>query len=142
MSPSPVAKTELIPVAEMQEHDSFFKRWARNKLSAKEHNEPAEPPKVVQDGLAAGSESELFDLQALRELFRRPEFAVRDGLDDYDGDYTVFEPRGELMTSDMRWALERARATTSDTARSPESSPATVMADNAPNSTDQAESSS
>ncbi|WP_143735262.1 DUF3306 domain-containing protein [Methylocaldum sp. 14B] len=134
MSPSPVAKTELIPVAEMQEHDSFFKRWARNKLSAKEHNEPAEPPKVVQDGLAAGSESELFDLQALRELFRRPEFAVRDGLDDYDGDYTVFEPRGELMTSDMRWALERARESLSDTACSPESPAAPVMAHSAPDS--------
>ncbi|WP_434148936.1 DUF3306 domain-containing protein [Methylocaldum gracile subsp. desertum] len=126
----------------MQKHDSFFKRWARNKLNAKEHNEPAGPPKVVEDGPTKNSENESFDPTALRELFRRPEFAARDGLDDYDGDYTVFEPRGEFMTSDMRWALERAQATTSDTARSPESSPATVMADNAPNSTDQPESSS
>jgi hypothetical protein len=126
----------------MKKHDSFFRRWAEAKLNATKNNDVAELPKVASDGSAEAAENASFDAFALRELFRRPEFAVRDGLDDYDGDYTVFEPRGELMTSDMRWALERAQATTSDTARSPESSPATAMADNAPNSTDQAESSS
>lgn len=126
----------------MHKHDSFFKRWAETQLNAKKNNDAAELPKVTRNGLAEGAENASFDPVALRELFRRPEFAARDGLDDYDGDYTVFEPRGEFMTSDMRWALERAQATTSDTACSPESSPATIMADNAPNSTDQAESSS
>ncbi|WP_434131650.1 DUF3306 domain-containing protein [Methylocaldum sp. GT1BB] len=118
----------------MQEHDSFFKRWARNKLSAKEHNEPAGPSKAVHEEQADASENASFDSVTLRELFRRPEFAVRDGLDDYDGDYTVFEPRGELVTSDMRWALERARESLSDTACSPESPAAPVMAHSAPDS--------
>jgi hypothetical protein len=66
----------------------------------------------------------------LREPFRQREFAMRDGLDDYDGDYTVFKPRGELVTSSMRWALKRAQAASSDAAGSPESSSAPVMADN------------
>jgi len=143
LHPIPVAKTGLTrKFAEMQKYDSFFKRWARNKLNAKEHNEPAELPKVVHDGLAERAENEPLDPQALRELFRRPEFAVRDGLDDYDGDYTVFEPRGELVTSDMCWALERAQAAPSDAAGLPESSNAPVMADNAPNNAGEAESSS
>ncbi|HYE36003.1 DUF3306 domain-containing protein [Methylocaldum sp.] len=139
------AKTELTrKFAEMQKHDSFFKRWARNKLNAKENNELAGPPKVVHDGLTESSENGSFDPQALHELFRQPEFSVRDGLDDYDGDYTAFEPRGELMTSDMRWALERAQAPSSNAADtgSPESSATPVMAYNAPDSGAETESSS
>jgi hypothetical protein len=50
----------------------------------------------------------------LRALFREPEFAVRDGLDDYDGDYTFFEARGEILTQDIRRALERAGKTLAD----------------------------
>jgi hypothetical protein len=48
---------------------------------------------------------------ALRALFREPAFAARDGLDDYDGDYTYFEPRGDLLTYDMLRALERVGPT-------------------------------
>lgn len=46
--------------------------------------------------------------QALRKLFQSPKFNVLDGLDDYMGDYTTFEPLGSLVTADMRYQLERA----------------------------------
>jgi hypothetical protein len=45
---------------------------------------------------------------ALRALFRRPEFSVRDGLDDYDEDFTSFQLMGDLVTHDMRRMAERA----------------------------------
>jgi hypothetical protein len=44
---------------------------------------------------------------ALRYVFQQPEFNVRDGLNDYDGDYTVFEPLGDIVTSDMKFHAAR-----------------------------------
>jgi len=44
---------------------------------------------------------------ALRHVFQQPQFNVRDGLNDYDGDYTVFEPLGDTVTSDMKWHVAR-----------------------------------
>lgn len=44
---------------------------------------------------------------ALRHVFQQPQFNVRDGLNDYDGDYTVFEPLGDTITSDMKWHVAR-----------------------------------
>jgi len=43
---------------------------------------------------------------ALRKMFRGDDFNVRDGLDDYDGDYTKFEPLGNIVTSDMKHMIE------------------------------------
>jgi hypothetical protein len=45
--------------------------------------------------------------RALRKLFHLPGFNVRDGLDDYDEDFTVFEPLGDVVTADMRHRLEQ-----------------------------------
>ncbi|MXZ81781.1 MAG: DUF3306 domain-containing protein, partial [Gammaproteobacteria bacterium] len=39
---------------------------------------------------------------ALRKLFSGAGFNIRDGLDDYDDDFTYFEPLGDLVTSDMK----------------------------------------
>lgn len=44
---------------------------------------------------------------ALRHVFLQPKYNVRDGLNDYDGDYTVFEPLGDTITSDMKWHTAR-----------------------------------
>ena len=44
---------------------------------------------------------------ALRHVFSQPAYNVRDGLNDYDGDYTVFEPLGDTVTSDMKWHIAR-----------------------------------
>ncbi|MBX2885386.1 MAG: DUF3306 domain-containing protein [Granulosicoccus sp.] len=44
---------------------------------------------------------------ALRHVFAQPQYNVRDGLNDYDGDYTVFEPLGDTVTADMRYHAAR-----------------------------------
>lgn len=47
---------------------------------------------------------------ALRKLFALPTFASRDGLDDYDHDYTQFEGLGDIVTHEMkRLALREAQ---------------------------------
>ena len=43
---------------------------------------------------------------ALRKLFHMPGFNIRDGLDDYDEDFTIFEPLGDIVTADMRHQKE------------------------------------
>ncbi|MCZ6732145.1 MAG: DUF3306 domain-containing protein, partial [Gammaproteobacteria bacterium] len=46
---------------------------------------------------------------ALRKLFHMAAFNIRDGLDDYDDDFTVFEPLGDTITADMRHQMEREK---------------------------------
>jgi hypothetical protein len=46
---------------------------------------------------------------ALRKLFHKTGFNIRDGLDDYDDDFTLFEPLGNIITSDMRHHMEREK---------------------------------
>ena len=43
---------------------------------------------------------------ALRKLFAGAGFNIRDGLDDYDDDFTGFTPLGDLVTSDMKHRQE------------------------------------
>ncbi len=45
---------------------------------------------------------------ALRKLFHLPAFHVRDGLDDYDGDYRNFVPLGDTLTAELGERVERA----------------------------------
>lgn len=65
--------------------------------------------------LSPGVSEELRKL-ALRKMFALPSFQVRDGLDDYDDDFTVFEPLGDTVTNDpwthrqKRLAEEKAAA--------------------------------
>lgn len=47
---------------------------------------------------------------ALRKLFGLTQFNVRDGLDDYDEDYTQFRSLGDTVTADMRYHAERRAA--------------------------------
>lgn len=44
--------------------------------------------------------------RALRKLFHTAGYNVRDGLDDFDEDYTRFEKLGDIVTADMRHRLE------------------------------------
>lgn len=46
---------------------------------------------------------------ALRKLFHAAGFNIRDGLDDYDDDFTLFEPLGNTITADMRYHMEREK---------------------------------
>jgi hypothetical protein len=43
---------------------------------------------------------------ALRKLFNTAEFNIRDGLDEYDEDYTYFEKLGDIVTCDMKHQIE------------------------------------
>lgn len=45
--------------------------------------------------------------KALRKLFHSPKFNLRDGLDDYDLDYTNPEPLGNVITAEMRHRVLR-----------------------------------
>jgi hypothetical protein len=55
--------------------------------------------------MSSGVSDELRNL-ALRKLFQAPVFNLRDGLDEYDEDYTYFEKLGDIVTCDMKHAIE------------------------------------
>jgi hypothetical protein len=44
---------------------------------------------------------------ALRKLFNSDYFHERDGLDDYDEEFTKFEKLGDIITADMRFQMEQ-----------------------------------
>lgn len=55
--------------------------------------------------MSPGVSDELRNL-ALRKLFNAPSFNIRDGLDEYDEDYTSFEKLGDIITCDMKHQME------------------------------------
>jgi hypothetical protein len=55
--------------------------------------------------MSPGVSDELRNL-ALRKMFQAPLFNIRDGLDEYDEDYTSFEKLGDVITADMRHQME------------------------------------
>ena len=57
-------------------------------------------------GFLSPGVSEKLRKLALRKLFRSEVFNIRDGLDEYDGDYTHFEKLGGIITADMQHQLE------------------------------------
>ena len=57
-------------------------------------------------GFMSPKVSEQLRKMALRKLFQGSEFNLRDGLDDYDDDYTSFVPLGDTVTSDMKHMMQ------------------------------------
>ena len=57
-------------------------------------------------GFLSPGVSEGLRRRALRKLFMSAVFNVRDGLDDYDEDFTNFEALGDIVTSDMKHQAE------------------------------------
>ena len=55
--------------------------------------------------MSSGVSDKLRNL-ALRKLFHTPAFNIRDGLDEYDDDFTSFEKLGDIVTSDMKHRIE------------------------------------
>ena len=51
--------------------------------------------------------SEYLRAQALRKLFQLPGMHLRDGLDDYDDDFTQFRELGKTITHEMQRMLNR-----------------------------------
>lgn len=60
---------------------------------------------VFSDFMSTGV-SEKLRKRALRKLFHNEVFNIRDGLDEYDDDFTQFEKLGDIVTSDMRHQME------------------------------------
>ena len=72
--------------------------------------------------MSPGVSDELRNL-ALRKLFNAPSFNIRDGLDEYDEDYTSFEKLGDIVTSDMKHQLEMQAQKSAETADEPAGDP-------------------
>lgn len=67
-------------------------------------------PESDYSGFMSPRVSESLRRMALRKLFGSPAFNVRDGLDDYDDDFTQFQSLGDTVTADMKYHAERLRA--------------------------------
>jgi len=120
------------------EDEDFLERWSRRKhRRAAQDREPGQSPDdggVPAEGNADAEEAppdlppvesldadsdfsrfleervpESFKRAALKKLFGLPQFNVRDGLDDYDEDYTAFAQLGDTITADMKHHAERLR---------------------------------
>jgi len=63
------------------------------------------PDSDYTDFLSPGVSEELRNA-ALRKLFLSEVFNIRDGLNEYDEDYTHFESLGDIVTADMKHQLE------------------------------------
>ena len=59
--------------------------------------------------MSSGVSDKLRNL-ALRKLYGAPSFNIRDGLDEYDEDYTYFEKLGDIVTADMKHQIELEKA--------------------------------
>ncbi len=111
--------------------EAFLARWSRRKSEEQVLQEsevrdsespPQEHPPVLADadmpsleslgpdsdysGFLSPEVSQGLRRLALRKLFHSAGFNVRDGLDDYDQDFTEFTGLGELVTREMRRRLE------------------------------------
>lgn len=60
-------------------------------------------------GFLSEKVSEQLRRKALSKLFHLPEFNVRDGLNDYDEDYSTFVPLGDTVTYQMKQFIERQK---------------------------------
>lgn len=58
-------------------------------------------------GFLSPKVSEELRKMALRKLFGLPMFNVRDGLDDYDDDFTKFEALGDIIPAEMKYRMEK-----------------------------------
>lgn len=116
-----------------QHEQGFLSRWSRRKLdqdSAEEEQsltpateEPVETIEASDQITDTDSEQEKPIWQrddvdeetrksALRALFRKPEFNVRDGLNEYDDDFTKFASLGNVVTHEMKRMLKLAEEKT------------------------------
>ncbi len=114
--------------------EDFISRWSQRKSEAREkqadaQEDPVEsvearkpeltdadmPPleSLDQDsdfsGFLSAGVSEKLRKTALRKMFHGPKFNITDGMDDYAEDYSVWVPLGDVVTCDMKHAIERMK---------------------------------
>ncbi|MEH6628338.1 MAG: DUF3306 domain-containing protein [Motiliproteus sp.] len=58
-------------------------------------------------GFLSEGVSDALRSKAMRKLFHLPEFNIRDGLNDYDDDFSTFIPLGDTVTYQMKQWLEQ-----------------------------------
>ena len=114
--------------------EDFISRWSQRKSEARQAQ--AEPPaQAVEDpeaeqpvltdadmppiesldqdsdvsGFLSPGVSEDLRRMALRKMFHGAKFNITDGMDDYAEDYSVWEPLGDVVTCDMKFAMERMK---------------------------------
>jgi len=131
LSESDVMPSNKDEEAKVDDED-FLTRWSRRKREAQQAQEPAEsaggavskpekpdtlptdadmPPleSLTEDsdysGFLSPKVSEALRKQALRKLFHSAGINVRDGLDDYDEDFTEFAKLGDIVTADLKHQL-------------------------------------
>lgn len=69
---------------------------------------------------------------ALRKLFGMSAFNVRDGLDDYDEDFTRYQSLGDTVTADMKYQAQRRARLAENHEASPETADEAVGTDETP----------
>ncbi|MEJ2397780.1 MAG: DUF3306 domain-containing protein [Gammaproteobacteria bacterium] len=104
--------------------ENFLSRWSRRKREAQRAEKPSEkvdtqptdadmPPleSLTEDsdysGFLSPKVSEALRKKALRKLFHSAGINVRDGLDDYDEDFTEFAKLGDIVTADLKHQLDK-----------------------------------
>lgn len=121
---------------DIDNEESLVSRWSRRKQDAREtvdhpldpltppaQDESSEMPRALTDadmpdldsmdessdysGFLSPQVSDQLRTRALRQLFRLPGLGVRDGLDDYDDDFTQMPTLGNVVTHEMRRMLAR-----------------------------------
>lgn len=124
--------------------ERFLSRWSRLKRQSESENAPPReaeslpaaaqkppndsdmPPVESLDenadigGFLSPRVSKHLQKRALRKVFLSGKFNIRDGLDDYDDDFTSFAPLGDVITAEMRRMQERMRERTKDSLESQE----------------------
>ncbi|MCB1758260.1 MAG: DUF3306 domain-containing protein [Gammaproteobacteria bacterium] len=119
------------PAGQSATVEPFAARWSRLKREESQHTVavPAAPSPAVDgpppltdadmppiDSLDESSDfsgfmspgvSDPLRRLALRRLFSGQQFNLRDGLDDYDDDFTSFAKLADIVTADMRHQLQR-----------------------------------
>ena len=119
--------------SEADNNDGFLSRWSRRKLdddTADNKNEPEnssdshpEPEQSTSDqtSLPVWQQKDAdpdIKKQALTALFSQAEFNERDGLNEYDEDYTTFSSLGDVVTQEMKRMLRLAEQKTRPDERS------------------------
>lgn len=122
-------------MSQKKDNTGFLSRWSQRKLHPTEESEtlPAEveeeaeaealeqPEEFAKAEPATEEEKPLWQRDdvddetkkaALRSLFHKPEFNVRDGLNEYDDDFTKFASLGNVVTHEMKRMLNLAEEKT------------------------------
>lgn len=120
-----------------REQDGFLSRWSRRKLDADEAEQQPEEIKPEQERAPEDNEPETPSTAeekpiwqrddvdadtkkaALRKLFHKPEFNLRDGLNEYDDDFTQFAGLGSVVTHEMKRMLKLAEENTRPSEKTP-----------------------